>query len=109
MTLLDPTYATKYMPIVASVSEHAATTWASFFFDLQYLIILTPAGLYYCFKKSTDGMYFIAIYVVLAVYFASVMERLLLVLAPAVSICGGIGASYTIRYLSKSLRHLIIT
>ena len=32
MTLLDPTYAKKYIPIVASVSEHQATTWTSYFF-----------------------------------------------------------------------------
>ena len=54
-------------------------------------------------------MIFTAMYVVLAVYFASVMVRLLLVLAPAVSICGGIGASYTIRYLTKSLRSMLVT
>lgn len=49
MTLLDPTYAKKYIPIIASVSEHQATTWSSFFFDLHFLVILTPVGLYYCF------------------------------------------------------------
>lgn len=27
LTLLDPTYATKFIPIVASVSEHQPTTW----------------------------------------------------------------------------------
>ena len=27
LTLLDPTYAKKYIPIIASVSEHQATTW----------------------------------------------------------------------------------
>ena len=43
-------------------------------------------------------MIFAAIYVVLAVYFAGVMVRLLLVLAPAVSVMGGIGLSQTIRY-----------
>ena len=71
MTLLDPTYAKKYIPIIASVSEHQATTWSSFFFDLHFLVILTPVGLYYCFKKPTQGKLFAAIYVVLAVYFAS--------------------------------------
>lgn len=43
-------------------------------------------------------------YVVLAVYFASVMVRLLLVLAPAVSIMGGIGVSWTVRLFTKSIR-----
>lgn len=27
LTLLDPTYAKKFIPIVASVSEHQPTTW----------------------------------------------------------------------------------
>ena len=40
MTLLDPTYAKKYIPIVASVSEHQATTWGSYFFDIHFLIFL---------------------------------------------------------------------
>jgi dolichyl-diphosphooligosaccharide--protein glycosyltransferase len=29
LTLLDPTYATKYIPIIASVSEHQPTTWSA--------------------------------------------------------------------------------
>mmetsp|Transcript_59114 Transcript_59114/g.68406 ORF Transcript_59114/g.68406 Transcript_59114/m.68406 type:complete len:756 (+) Transcript_59114:26-2293(+) len=104
MTLLDPTYAKKYIPIIASVSEHQATTWSSFFFDLHYTIMFTPVGLYYCFKKPTATKIFAAIYVVLAVYFASVMVRLLLVLAPAVCVMGGIGASSTIKFFVKSIR-----
>lgn len=41
LTLLDPTYATKYIPIIASVSEHQPTTWTSFFFDLHILVSRT--------------------------------------------------------------------
>ena len=96
MTLLDPTYAKKYsenyfrvrffllyIPIIASVSEHQATTWSSYFFDLHYLMFFSPVGLWYCFKNPNFGKIFAAIYVVLSVYFASVMIRLLLVMAPA--------------------------
>ena len=43
-----------------------------------------------------------------AVYFASVMVRLLLVLAPAVSIMAGIGLSATIRLFTKSIRHFLL-
>ena len=71
MTLLDPTYASKFIPIVASVSEHQATTWSSFFFDLHVLIVFFPIGLYFCFKDYTKGKLYIALYGVLAVYFAS--------------------------------------
>jgi len=74
MTLLDPTYAKKFIPIIASVSEHQATTWSSFFFDLHYLIFFAPVGFYYCFRKPTEAKLFAAIYLVLAVYFASTLK-----------------------------------
>ena len=64
--------------------------------------MLAPAGLYYCYKKGTDGMIFAALYVVLAVYFAGVMVRLLLVLAPAVCVIGGVGISTALHSLRKS-------
>jgi len=104
MTLLDPTYAKKYIPIIASVSEHQATAWSSFYFDLHYLIVFTPIGLYYNSKKTNLLKIFVCLYVVLAVYFASVMVRLLLVLAPAVVIVGSIGLSNITRRLTKSIR-----
>lgn len=47
-----------------------------------------------------------AIYLVLSVYFASVMVRLLLVLGPAVAIVGGIGVSWTVKLFTKSLHNL---
>lgn len=81
---------------------------SSFFFDLHFLVIFSPVGLYHCYKRPTPAKIFAAMYVVLAVYFASVMVRLLLVLAPAVSIMGGIGVSTTVRYFTKSLRSLVI-
>lgn len=104
MTLLDPTYAKKYIPIIASVSEHQATTWSSFFFDLHYLIFFAPVGFFYCFKKPTEAKLFAAIYLVLAVYFASVMVRLLLVLAPAVCVMAAIGLSSLLDFFVKSIR-----
>lgn len=38
LSLLDPTYAKKYIPIISSVSEHQPTTWTSFFFDLHICV-----------------------------------------------------------------------
>lgn len=35
LSLLDPTYASKYIPIIASVSEHQPPSWASYFTDLH--------------------------------------------------------------------------
>lgn len=94
MTLLDPTYAKKYIPIVASVSEHQATTWSSYFFDIHFAIFFAPVGLYYIYKNRDHNILFIGIYAVLSVYFASVMIRLLLVFAPAACICAAIGISW---------------
>lgn len=104
MTLLDPTYAKKYIPIIASVSEHQATTWSSFYFDLHYLLVFSPVGLYYAAKKPTLPKIFLSLYLVLAVYFASVMVRLLLVLAPAVAVMAALGLSNLTRRLTKSIR-----
>ena len=72
-TLLDPTYAKKHIPIIASVSEHQPTTWSSFFFDLHLLVFFFPAGMYFCFKKLSDANIFAVLYGITAVYFSGVM------------------------------------
>ncbi|KAG7304200.1 Dolichyl-diphosphooligosaccharide--protein glycosyltransferase subunit stt3a [Plutella xylostella] len=92
-SLLDPSYAKNHIPIIASVSEHQPTSWSSFYFDLQVLVFLFPAGLYFCFSKLTDANIFIILYGVLSIYFAGVMVRLMLVLAPVMCIVSGVAAS----------------
>jgi dolichyl-diphosphooligosaccharide--protein glycosyltransferase len=105
MTLLDPTYAKKYVPIIASVSEHQPTSWSSYFFDLGPLIMFVPIGFYYCLvHKCTLGKLFMGMYGVLATYFSCVMIRLMLVLAPAVCIISAIAISEILRKASKSVR-----
>lgn len=104
-SLLDPSYAKNNIPIIASVSEHQPTSWSSFYFDLQILTFLFPAGLYYCFSRLTDHNIFIILYGIFAVYFAGVMVRLMLVLAPVMCILGGIAVSSSLstymKYLDK--------
>ncbi|CAM9208964.1 unnamed protein product [Phaeothamnion confervicola] len=97
LTLLDPTYASKYIPIIASVSEHQPTAWTSFFFDLHILVPLAPAGLYFLFQNPSDGAIFIIIYGTLSWYFAGVMVRLMLTLAPIACILAAIGMSTLLR------------
>ncbi|RZF38404.1 hypothetical protein LSTR_LSTR006530 [Laodelphax striatellus] len=92
-TLLDPSYAKNHIPIIASVSEHQPTSWASFYFDLQILVFLFPAGLYFCFSKLSDANIFLILYGVTSIYFAGVMVRLMLVLAPVMCILSGIAVS----------------
>ncbi|XP_064652320.1 dolichyl-diphosphooligosaccharide--protein glycosyltransferase subunit STT3A [Lineus longissimus] len=102
-SLLDPSYAKNNIPIIASVSEHQPTTWSSFYFDLQILVFLFPAGLYFCFSKLTDANIFIIMYGVTSIYFAGVMVRLMLVLAPVMCILSGIGVSATLTTYMKNL------
>lgn len=102
-SLLDPSYAKNNIPIIASVSEHQPTTWSSFYFDLQMLVFLFPAGLYFCFKKLTDANIFIIMYGVTSIYFAGVMVRLMLVLAPVMCILSGIAVSATLTNYMKNL------
>lgn len=97
LTLLDPTYASKYIPIIASVSEHQPTTWTSYFFDLHMLVPFAPVGLYYLYTDLTDGGIFVILYGTLAWYFSGVMVRLMLTLAPIACILAAIGMSTLLR------------
>lgn len=69
-SLLDPSYAKNHIPIIASVSEHQPTSWSSFYFDLQILVFLFPAGLYFCFQQLTDANIFMILYGITSIYFA---------------------------------------
>ncbi|KAI9319860.1 Oligosaccharyl transferase STT3 subunit-domain-containing protein [Dichotomocladium elegans] len=92
-SLWDTGYAKIHIPIIASVSEHQPTAWASFFFDLQMLIFLFPAGIYLCYRNLRDEHVFVIVYGVFASYFAGVMVRLMLTLTPVVCVCAGIAVS----------------
>ncbi len=102
-TFLDPTYATKHIPIIASVSEHQPTAWGSYFFDLHITVYLMPIGLYFCFKKLTDANMFLVTYGTFAVYFSGVMVRIMLVLAPAAAMLTAIGISESLKFLMRSI------
>lgn len=92
-SLWDTGYAKIHIPIIASVSEHQPTAWPAFFFDLNMLIWLFPAGVYMCFRKLKDEQVFIVIYAVLASYFAGVMVRLMLTLTPVVCVAAAMALS----------------
>jgi dolichyl-diphosphooligosaccharide---protein glycosyltransferase len=104
MTLLDPNYAKKYIPIVYSVSEHQATTWASYFMDLHYLTFFIPVGLFVVFKRARAGLLFVGVYYVLAVHFSSIMVRLMIVFSPVVCITAAIGINYLFATALKHFR-----
>ena len=92
-SLWDTGYAKIHIPIIASVSEHQPTAWPSFFFDLNMLIWVFPAGVYLCFRNLEDEHVFVIIYAVLASYFAGVMVRLMLTLTPVVCVASALALS----------------
>ena len=107
LTLLDPTYASKFIPIIASVSEHQPTTWSSFFFDLHALVPLSPLGLAFLFQNPTDGAIFVILYGTLAWYFAGVMVRLMLTLAPIACILAAVGLSTVMNRMSTIIKNFV--
>lgn len=65
-----------------------------------------PIGLFYTLLDPTPSKIFTALYGTVAVYTASVMIRLLLVLAPAVCVIAAIGTSELLTLLTDSLRNV---
>lgn len=93
LTLLDPTYASKYIPIVASVAEHQPTVWSAYYFSLGPAMLFIPLGLFYSFQNLDPAYLFMIVYSTFAFYFSGIMVRLLLVLAPAACYMSAVGAS----------------
>ncbi|KAJ3121996.1 hypothetical protein HK098_003181 [Nowakowskiella sp. JEL0407] len=102
-SLWDTNYAKKYIPIIASVSEHQPTAWPSFFFDMQFLIPIFPAGIYFCFKELRDEHVFVILYAITASYFAGVMVRLILTLTPIVCVASAIAVSHLLDVYVKTI------
>lgn len=93
-SLWDTGYAKIHIPIIASVSEHQPTAWPAFFFDLNMLIWLFPAGVYLCFQDLRDEHVFVVVYALFGSYFAGVMVRLMLTLTPIVCVAAAMAASH---------------
>ncbi|CAN8098707.1 unnamed protein product [Discula destructiva] len=93
-SLWDTGYAKIHIPIIASVSEHQPTAWPAYFFDLNMLIWLFPAGIFLCFDKLTDESLFLIMYAVTASYFSGIMVRLMLTLTPCVCVAAALALSH---------------
>nr|XP_010915814.1 dolichyl-diphosphooligosaccharide--protein glycosyltransferase subunit STT3A [Elaeis guineensis] len=104
LSLLDPTYASKYIPIIASVSEHQPPTWPLYFVDINVLAFLVPAGIIACFSPLSDASSFMILYLAISAYFSGVMVRLMLVLAPAACVMSGIALSEAFDVFTRSIK-----
>lgn len=102
-SLWDTGYAKIHIPIIASVSEHQPTAWPAFFFDLNMLIWMFPAGVWLLTQELRDEHVFVIVYAVLGSYFAGVMVRLMLTLTPIVCVAAAIAVSKILdTYVAKS-------
>lgn len=104
LTLLDPTYAKRFIPIIASVSEHQPTSWTSYFMDIHITALLLPAGLISTLRPLSDSSLFALLYALTSLYFSGVMVRLMLVVAPAACLLSGMALSDAFSVLTKSLK-----
>ena len=104
LTLLDPTYASKYIPIIASVGEHQPTVWSAFYFSLGPAMLFIPLGLFYTFQKLDAASVFMIVYSTFAFYFSGIMVRLLLTLAPVACYLSAVGLSGFVHKIIESTR-----
>uniref|UniRef100_A0AAV1THW9 dolichyl-diphosphooligosaccharide--protein glycotransferase n=1 Tax=Peronospora matthiolae TaxID=2874970 RepID=A0AAV1THW9_9STRA len=104
LTLLDPTYASKYIPIIASVGEHQPTVWSAFYFSLGPAMLFIPLGLFYTFQKMDAASVFMIVYTAFAFYFSGIMVRLLLTLAPVACYLSAVGLSGFVHKIIESTR-----
>jgi dolichyl-diphosphooligosaccharide--protein glycosyltransferase len=106
LQMVDPSHAVKGLPIIASVAEHRPSSWAMYFLDCGFFLVVFPLG---CFLILRDGLsqktevrFLVLIYGLSTLYFASVMVRLVLVFTPALALVAGFGLH---RMLKAALRH----
>ncbi|KAJ0402675.1 hypothetical protein ATCC90586_006189 [Pythium insidiosum] len=104
LTLLDPSYAAKHIPIIASVGEHQPPPWSAFYLSLGPLLILAPLGMFVCFQRFDEAHVFMVVYSVFSFYFAGIMVRLLLTLAPAACFLSAVGVSELLEKVSIMTR-----
>ncbi len=104
LSLLDPSYAAKFNPLVESISEHNPTSWASIFYDVHFLLGFAPLGFFFCYRKPTNARLFISFYTVTSTYFASAMVRLVLLSSPALCFLSAVGISDILDFGAKQFK-----
>jgi dolichyl-diphosphooligosaccharide--protein glycosyltransferase len=95
-TVIDPLIRQNAF-LLASVGEHLPSPWATFWYNLSFLILLMPFGFYIAFQRERETDILLIIFALTALYFTGSMIRLALILAPAAAILGAYGLLMSIR------------
>lgn len=104
-TVLNP-FERLLNPIVESVQEHRPPAWGSFYYDYGIGIFFIVIGLYFAARNPTNRNLFLVLYALTALYFASSMVRLLVILAPSFSMLWAIGLAGVLRPFIMVMREV---
>jgi dolichyl-diphosphooligosaccharide--protein glycosyltransferase len=90
LRVLNPT-TREGSQIYQSVQEHRLTAWGSFFYDYGVGVLFFPLGLFFAIRNLRNRDLFLLIFGLTALYFASSMVRLTILLAPAFCVLMAVG------------------
>ena len=91
-------------PVVGTVGEQFPAIWYSFFSNFHVLVVLAPIGAYLAIKRLKSKDVFIVLFAIAAIYGASSYIRLLIIVAPALSLLAGLAITSIFTYAMTILR-----
>lgn len=100
LSVINPFYREEEI-IVASVAEHATTSWGMFFYDLHAMVVLFPAGMYLAFQRRREEDLLLILLGITTVYMAASMVRLIAMFTPVACLMSGFALSTIYDPLSK--------
>jgi dolichyl-diphosphooligosaccharide--protein glycosyltransferase len=90
ISVIDPAMRAA-SPLTESVAEHRITAWGSIYYEFGIGIIFFIAGFFFILRNLNNRNLFLLIFGLTSLYFAGSMMRLLVLVAPAISILAAIG------------------
>jgi dolichyl-diphosphooligosaccharide--protein glycosyltransferase len=97
LLFLDP-FLRGQNPVVGTVGEQFPAIWYSFFTNFHILVILAPIGAYMAIKRLKSKDVFIVLFALAAIYGASSYIRLLVIVAPAITLLAGMAITSIFAY-----------
>jgi dolichyl-diphosphooligosaccharide--protein glycosyltransferase len=91
-------------PVVGTVGEQFPAIWYSFFTNFHILVVLAPIGAYMAVKRLKSKDIFIVLFAIAAIYGASSYIRLLIIVAPALTLLAGIAITSIFTYAMTLIR-----
>lgn len=90
ISVINP-FARAESPLIESVAEHRISAWGTIYYEFGIAIIFFVVGLYFALRNLNNKNLFFSIFGLTALYFASSMVRLLVLLAPALALLASVG------------------